>query len=100
MERLLKHVQELGYFGNKTHTFKSIKVVNLLWHVHPMMPLTEKVIFTTVVFFAKCRKFSKLEKEEIIFEKVFLEKTLSSISKASLTKWRVEVMPVATGCLV
>ena len=99
MERFLKHVQELRYFGNKTHIFKSIKVVNLLWQVYPMMPLTQKVIFTTVTFLQKAENFQS-RKKEIIFEKVFLEKTLSSISKASLTKWRVEDMPVATGCLV
>ena len=74
MERLLKHVQELGYFGNKTHTFKSIKVVNLLWHVYPMMPLTEKVIFTTVIFLQNAENFQSWKKRKLYSKKFFWRK--------------------------
>ena len=66
MERFLKHVQELGYFRNKTHTFKSINVVNLLWHVYPMMPLTEKVNFTTVIFLQKAENFQSWKRGNYI----------------------------------
>ena len=81
MERFLKHVQELRYFGNKIHTFKSIKVVNLLWQVYPMMPLTQKVIFTTVTFLQKAENFQSRKKRKLYSKKFFWRKRSLQIQR-------------------